>query len=565
MSKALSDLSANQSFKQSWFRQEKSPQQRSWGFWLILAVVSLVCLLPVLSLIFLSVSDVDGKLWTHLVRTVLPGAILNTFLLLGGVGVVTAVLGVSTAWLVTVCRFPGQTAFSVLLLLPLALPTYVSAFAYLEFLGFGGPLQSVIRDFFGFKSVKEYWFPDYRTFSGAILVMSLVLYPYVYLATRASFAMQSKSILDASRTLGTTPWKMFWKVGLPLARPAVVVGVALAMFETANDIGAVEFFGVKTLMTTVYDVWLNRSSLTTATQIACLFLIVVLYLLWLENHARRKQRQFESNSKAAPYEPFQLRGSKAALAFLVCFFPVLFGFLVPVLVLLDGGFAYISSEGFETLIKPIQNTLFLSISATITTVGIGFLFAYVGYGISSPIVATVRRLATLGYAIPGVILAIGLLIPITAFENSIDRLMRDWFNVKTGLFLSGTAFTLILAYSLRFLSISYGVMDSSFKRMSPNFGHAARSLGRSEAQTVWHIYLPLLRPALITGSIIVFVDCMKELPATLLLRPFNFDTLATRVYDSASLEVFEAGALPALAIVLVGLLPVILLSKQSER
>ena len=230
-------------------------------------------------------------------RTVLPGAILNTFLLLGGVGVVTAVLGVSTAWLVTVCRFPGQTAFSVLLLLPLALPTYVSAFAYLEFLGFGGPLQSVIRDFFGFKSVKEYWFPDYRTLSGAILVMSLVLYPYVYLATRASFAMQSKSILDASRTLGTTPWKMFWKVGLPLARPAVVVGVALAMFETANDIGAVEFFGVKTLMTTVYDVWLNRSSLTTATQIACLFLIVVLYLLWLENHARRKQRQFESNSK----------------------------------------------------------------------------------------------------------------------------------------------------------------------------------------------------------------------------------------------------------------------------
>lgn len=526
----------------------------------------LLCLvaLPFFALLFLSFEMLDIKLWSHLTRTVLWSAVSSTFILLVGVGVLVTLIGVATAWLVTICRFRGSGVFSVLLLLPLALPTYVSAFAYIEFLGFTGPVQTLIRDLFDYSSVRQYWFPDYRTTGGAIVVMSLVLYPYVYLTSRAAFAMQTASAFDACRTLGVSSFALFWRVALPMARPAIIVGVALALMETANDIGAVEFFGVRTLTTTIYDVWLNRSSLSTAAQIACLFLLVVALLLWFERRARRAQKLYQTSAKITPFQPFYLSGWKAFAAFSACTFPVLFGFIIPVLVLLESAIDYVWIEGFSTLWEPSVNTIYLAIAATLVTMGVGFFFAYITNIMPHTRSNMLVRLTTLGYAVPGVVLAVGILIPLAALDNTVDALMREFFNLNTGLLLSGTTVALIYAYSIRFLPISFGSSDTGFQRLSPNYGHAARTLGRGELAVLCQVHLPLLRWSVMTGGILVFVDCMKELPATLLLRPFNYNTLATRIYDAASLEVFEEGALPALAIVAVGLLPVILLSLQKK-
>lgn len=534
-------------------------------FLIIVILLFAVVAMPFVALVVLSFGGFDGDLWLHLRNTVLWPAIFSTLYLMLGVGVVVTLIGVSTAWLVTLCRFPGRSILSFALLLPLALPTYVSAFAYIEALGFTGPVQTAIRDIFGYSSIRDYWFPDYRTATGAVFVMSAVLYPYVYLTTRASFTMQTASAFDACRTLGVGPVQLFFRVALPMARPAIIIGVALALMETANDIGAVEFFGVRTLTTTIYDVWLNRSSLATASQIACLFLTVIIVLLWLERHARQAQRLFQVGGKTTSFKPFELRGVRAFVAIFICAMPVILGFIVPVLILAESAFAYVAVDGLAALLSPITNSLFLATVATIVTIFIGCFFAYLTNIVPTPLCDLIVRLTTLGYAVPGVILAVGILIPLAIFDNVFDSFMRGTFDIKTGLLLSGTTFALIYAYCIRFLPMAYGSCDSGFQRLSPNFGFAARTLGRSQIAVLRQVHFPLLRPAIVTGAILVFVDCMKELPATLLLRPFNYDTLSTRIYDAASLEVFEEGALPALAIILVGLLPVLLLSLQDRQ
>lgn len=535
------------------------------NFIIIVSVLFAIVAMPFIALGVLSLGGFDSVLWSHLNNTILWSAIRSTLYLMLGVGVVVTLTGVATAWLVTVCRFPGRSLLSFALLLPLALPTYVSAFAYIEALGFTGPVQTGIRELFGYTSIREYWFPDYRTSTGAIFVMSAVLYPYVYLTTRASFAMQTESAFDASRTLGVGPFQLFFRVALPMARPAIIVGVALALMETANDIGAVEFFGVRTLTTTIYDVWLNRSSLATASQIACLFLSLIILLLWLERHARQAQRLFQSCGKTTSFKPFQLRGLRAFAAIIVCALPVLIGFIVPVIVLAESAIAYVAIDGFAALLTPMANSLFLAIVATVVLIMIGCFFAYLTNSLPTPLCDLLVRLTTLGYAVPGVILAVGILIPLATFDNAFDSFMRGTFDIKTGLLLSGTTFALIYAYCIRFLPMAYGACDNGFQRLTPNFGFAGRTLGRSQIAVLYEVYFPLLRPAIITGAILVFVDCMKELPATLLLRPFNYETLSTRIYEAASLELFEEGALPSLAIIVVGLLPVLLLSMQDRQ
>ena len=530
----------------------------------LMGCLFLLVSLPFIALFFMAAGAFDGSLWAHLLKTILFSTIGTTLYLLFGVGILVTLIGVSTAWLVTMCDFAGRRIFAVLLLLPLALPTYVSAFAYIEFLGFTGPLQTFIRDLFGYTSVKQYWFPDYRTTNGAIVIMSLVLYPYVYLTSRASFTMQTASTFDACRTLGAKPWRLFKEIGLPMARPGIIIGVALALMEAANDIGAVEFFGVRTLTTTIYDVWLNRSSLSTAAQIALFFLAIITFLLWMERRARREQRLYSSTGKMVGFQPFKLKGRKAVFAIAACGLPVFLGFVVPVIVLAESAIAYGFDGGLAELIKPARTSVFLSLVAMVVTVGAGFLFAYASSLRLSGIWEFLVRLTTLGYAVPGVILAIGVLVPLAAFDNAVDSVARSLFDFKTGLLLSGTSIALIFAYSIRFLPMAFGSSDAGFQRLSPNYAHAARTLGRTQSTTLKQVYLPLMKPALITGGILVFVDCMKELPATLLLRPFNTDTLATRIYDAASLEIFEMGALPALTIIVVGLVPVILLSVQQK-
>ena len=448
---------------------------------------------------------------------------------------------------------------------PLAIPTYIVAYAAVDLLDYSGPVQSGLRFVFGFQNARDYWFPEIRTLGGAILVMSLVLYPYVYLTTRASFMLQSACALDVSRTLGAGPMRLFFTVALPLARPAIVVGATLAMMECLNDIGAVEFFGVKTLTFSVYDTWLNRSSLAGAAQISSVMLIVVLALLWLERRGRRHQRYHVTTRRYQGLPSYYLHSWRAALAISVCILPVFLGFVLPALILIRSVWLNWEDNFTPAFFDAGVNSLLLASAAALLTASIGTALAYLARIQQKGFVTAITRLASVGYAVPGTVLAVGILIPIARLDNMIAHAMRDWFGLATGLILISSGTAMLYAYCVRFMAMSYGSGETGLQRISTNLEAAARTLGRSAFRTLIEVDLPLIRPALISGALLVFVDVMKELPATILLRPFNFDTLATLVYGQASLEAFEKGSLAALAIVAVGIVPIILLSRTSAR
>ncbi len=533
-------------------------------FWQLaaLAIAALV-LLPLAAILWIALTPA-ADVWGHLLTTVLPGTLKTTLLLMLGVGLTTGVTGVLTAWLVTMCNFPGRKIMDWVLLVPLAVPTYIVAFAYVEVLDYTGPVQTVIRELFGFKTSRDYWFPEIRSLGGAIFVMGAVLYPYVYLTTRASFLIQSASTLDVSRTLGASPYGLFFRIALPLARPAIAIGISLALMECLNDIGAVTFFGVKTLTFSVYETWLNRSSLGGAAQLALAMLVMVLLLLWLERFGRRKQR-FDSGggSKHRPPTRFDLNSWQAALALLLCMAPVVVGFVVPGLLLADRASRRLEDLFSETFVHAVWNSFSLAAIAALLTVLISISLAYaLRLNPNGPLKGAVR-LASIGYAIPGTVLAIGILVPLAGFDNFLDARMESWFGINTGLLLLGSGTGLIYAYVVRFLAVSYGQIEGGFGRISPHLDMAARTLGRNTSQTLSQIHLPILKPVLLSAALLSFVDCMKELPATILLRPFNFETLATTVFEAASREAFEEAALPSLAVVLVGLIPVIYLARSS--
>jgi iron(III) transport system permease protein len=537
-----------------------TPAERIWQGGAI-AIACLV-LLPLGAIFWTSFSP-TGDVWTHLLSTVLPRSLRTTIFLMAGVGLVTTCVGIGTAWLTTMCRFPGRKYFDWALLVPLAVPTYIVAFAYVEVLDYTGPVQSLLRASFDFKTSRDYWFPEIRSLGGAIFVMSVVLYPYVYLTTRASFLIQSASTLDVSRTLGASPYRLFFKIALPLARPAAAVGVSLALMECLNDIGAVTFFGVKTLTFSVYDTWLNRSSLGGAAQLAIAMLIMVFALLWLERFGRRKQRFDSGHSKQRQPSRFMLKGWKAWSAACLCLLPVTLGFIIPALLLAD-----LASRRLNQLIDPafiaaVWNSLSLAAIAATLTVLVSVALAYALRLKPTAFLRLGVRFAAIGYAIPGTVLAVGILVPLAALDNLIDAQMRMFFGFGTGLLLLGSGTGLIYAYMVRFLAVSYGQIEGGFGKISPHLDMAARTLGRDASRTLGQIHLPLLRPVLLSALLLTFVDCMKELPATILLRPFNFETLATTVFEAASREAFEEAALPSLAIVLVGLLPVIYLARTS--
>ncbi|SNY92483.1 iron(III) transport system permease protein [Cohaesibacter sp. ES.047] len=533
------------------------------GLGLLLLTLFLVTL-PIIALVVIAFGDA-GDVWPHLVSTVLPRSVMTTIWLMLGVGTMTALIGVSTAWLVTMCRFPGQQIFQWALLIPLAIPTYIVAYASVELLDYSGPAQSALRWLFGFRNARDYWFPEVRSLGGAIVVMSLVLYPYVYLTSRATFLLQSACALDVSRTLGAGPVRLFAAVALPLARPAIVVGITLAMMECLNDIGAVQFFGVKTLTFSVYDTWLNRASLAGAAQISTVMLLVVLLLLWIERRGRRQQRYAVTSRRYQALPSYQLSGLRSILAMLVCLAPIVLGFLLPAMVLLRSAILNWSENLSADYFSAMGNSLFLSSFAAILTASVGITLAYFARLQKNRLVAGFTRIASIGYAVPGTVLAVGILIPVASLDNFIASSMRDLFGISTGLLIIGSGAAMLYAYCVRFMAMSYGAGETGLQRVSPNLEAAARTLGRSPMRTLIEIDLPMIRPALVSGALLVFVDVMKELPATILLRPFNFDTLATLVYGQASLEAFEKGSLSALTIVAVGILPVILLSRTSTR
>jgi len=530
--------------------------------WLISALVSAVLVaLPVFSVFYLSLFPREN-IWTHLAQTVLPVYIGTTLTLMLGVGLLSMLIGVGTAWLVTMCRFPGRKLFQWALLLPFAIPAYVIAYVYTELLEYAGPVQATLRTLFGWSSYQDYWFPDIRTTGGAILMLTLVLYPYVYLMARAAFLEHSSNITAASRTLGCTPWQSFLRVSLPMARPAIAVGVSLVAMETINDFGTVDYFAVKSLSAGIYDTWLNMNNLGGAAQIASMTLIFVVVLITLERVSRAKQRHFNHNDQFQALDGYPLCGWRAWGATAACVLPVVLGFALPFLRLLTFAGKNFAASWTPEFIHIAANSLMLAVIAAVIACAVGLVLAYSKRLSPSKGLNSAVRCANLGYALPGAVLAIGVIIPFAAFDNAFDALMRRYFGFSSGLLLSGTVTAVVFAYLVRFLTIAHGAIESSLAKVTPTMDMAARSLGYNSTQTLFKVHIPLIRGGILTGGLIVFVDCMKELPATLILRPFNFDTLATHVYQFASDEMIEHAALGALLIVLVGLAPVILLSRS---
>jgi len=527
-------------------------------------VLSLVAVAPLIAIAVMALQS-SGDTWPHLIENVLPGAVRRTVILMAGVAAIALVIGTGTAWLVTMYRFPGRGLFQWLLLLPLAMPTYIIAFCYIELFDYSGNVQTSLRTLFGWHSARDYWFPDIRTLGGAIFVMGAVLYPYVYITARASFIAQSVCVIEASRTLGRSASETFWQIALPLARPALAAGTALALMETLNDIGAVEFFGVRTLTVTVYDTWLDRGSLAGAAQISGVMLLFVIGLLGLERAMRRGRQFHHTTGKYRDLPEDSLRGVKGALATLSCALPVLVGFVLPTYVLASNALVHISSGLSPSFWQAAFHSLTLSLTASVLAVIFAIVLAYGRRQTRSRLIHIASFVPAISYAVPGTVLAIGLLIPLAGLDNTIDGAARSLFGVSTGLIFSGTAFAIVLAYTIRFLAASLGSVEAGLSKISRNIDAAGRTLGASVTEMLWRVQLPLLRPALGAAAMIVFVDSMKELPATLLLRPFNFDTLATQVFTLASLYRYEEAGLSALTIVLVSLAPVLLLHEIIAR
>jgi len=527
-------------------------------------VVSVIVAGPILALFGVAGSSQDN-IWPHLLATVLPQAVGETVLLMIGVGVLTMSIGASSAWLVTMYNFPGRKIFVWLSLIPLAMPTYLTAFSYTEIWDYSGLLQTSLRDVFGWQSARDYWFPEIRSLGGAIFVMSFVLYPYVYLTARASFISQSVCALEVARTLGRSHWGVFWNVGLPLARPALVAGATLALMECLNDIGAVEHFGVNTLTFSVYNTWLERGSLPGAAQIASIMLIFVMLLLWVERVSRRRQQFFQTTGSYRHISRTKLKGVYGMAASVACALPIILGFVLPASVLIKAVGVHWQALLEESFWQQVGHSVLVASAAAVLAVLIGIFLTSSKRANRSLLLNGLVRLCSVGYAVPGTVLAIGILIFLSYVESAIGTISSSLFGITTGLLVSGTAGAVVFAYVVRFMAISNGALEAGFAKLSPNLDAVARSLGRSKTMVLREVHLPLLRAAIGTAALLVFVDAIKELPATLLLRPFNFDTLATHVYTLASLDQFEEAAPAALAIVLIGLVPVVFLSKVVSK
>ncbi len=533
---------------------------RWWRAALVLA--ALVISLPVL-VIVASLTQPFGEVWQHLRQTVLADYVTTSLLLMAGVGIGTAVLGVSAAWLTAMCEFPGRRFFGWALLLPMAMPAYIIAYTYTGLLDFTGPVQSTLRESFGWR-YGEYWFPEIRSVGGAICMLSLVLYPYVYLLVRVAFSEQSTAVLEASRSLGRSPWQTLLRVALPMARPAIAAGVSLALMETLADFGTVDYFGVSAFTTGIFRTWYGLGDLTAAAQLASLLLLFVFVLFALERSSRRRLRFHHTAASGHPSR-IQLRGWRGAACFLVAAFILGAGFLIPAGQLLLWAARHWQSNLDTAFFGLVANSFLLAAIASGCCLLVAVFLAYGRRLHPGRVEETTLRISSMGYAVPGMVIAVGVLIPFAWLDNRIDELAREVFGVSTGLLLSGTLAALVFAYVVRFLSVSLQSVESGLSRIKPSLDESARCLGQSPLAVLRRVHLPVLRGSLLTALLLVFVDVLKELPATLILRPFNFNTLAVRTYELASDERLVDAATPALAIVLIGLAPVILLSRGIAR
>jgi iron(III) transport system permease protein len=450
------------------------------------------------------------------------------------------------------------------LLLPLSAPAYVLAYTYTDFLQFTGPVQTQLRHLFSWD-LGGYWFPNVRSLAGAILMLTLVLYPYVYLVSRLAFLEQSVRTLEVSRSLKCGPWQSFRKVALPIARPSIVAGLSLALMEALNDFGTVQYFGVDTFTTGIYRTWFGMGERIAASQLAACLLIFIFLLLWLEQGSRRRARYYQATSQTHSLTSYPLQGLRAVAAWLICFLPVGLGFLLPATVLLSMTLEDLNPLAQERFWRIASNSLILATLTAGLAVVISLILAY-GLRLHSTLGLRISaRLASMGYALPGSVIAVGVLIPIGRLDNAIDAWMQSVFGISTGLLLSGTITALIFAYLVRFLAVSFTSVESSLSRIKPHLDEAARSLGHGPTSTLLRVHAPIMWGGMLTAALLVFVDVMKELPATMVIRPFNFDTLAVQAYQMAADERLTEAAGPSLAIVLVGVIPVIVLSCRIAR
>jgi iron(III) transport system permease protein len=525
--------------------------------------VGLLCLLPMVA-VMLDAFSSGTQTVTHLWETVLPRYAMTTLGLITLVGVGAALLGVGAAWLVTMTRFAGVRFFEVALVLPLAFPAYVLAYAYTFVLDHPGVVQSTLRDVTGWGA-RDYWFPEIRSLGGAAVMLVLVLYPYVYLLARAAFLQQTGGAYLAARALGKSPTAAFFRVSLPMARPAIAAGVLLAVMETIADYGTVSYFGVQTFATGIYQSWFTLADRGAAAQLAMCLLVFALLLAAAERVQRGRARYHGAGKRHTPAPPETLTGWARVLAIVLCSIPVILGFVLPTFILIEMGLASEQNLLSRRYIRFIQNSLTLAGTAAIVTVlaavALGF-YQRLRPGRGSTVASYAGRL---GYAVPGGVIAVGLMVPFAALDNGLDAWMRATFDLSTGLLFTGSIWVLVIAYMVRFLAAALGAYEGGQATIHPHMDAAARSLGHGPWRTLVRVHLPILTPSLLTALLIVFVDVMKELPATLIMRPFNYDTLAVQAHRLAADERLEGAAVPSLVILAIGLLPVLLICLQVRR
>jgi iron(III) transport system permease protein len=544
-----------------WRRQAHSRWRRHGVLPVIAIVVGVALSLPLL-FVLASWFERPSPAWLSMIGTVLPGYVVNSIFLGAMVGIGVALIGVATAWLVVMCRFPGRRLFEFALILPLAMPAYVMAYAYTDLLQFAGPVQAALRDAFGWQA-GEYWFPNIRSLPGAGLMLTLALYPYVYLLARASFLEQSACALDVARSLGRSPWRMFVEVAVPLARPAIAAGVALALMETLADYGTVDYFGVPTFTTGIYRAWFSLGDPVAAGQLAGMLLLAVAALIGLERWSRGRVRYQQTSGRYRALPSFELKPAGASIAMLVCALVVGLGFVVPAYALIELA-ASQQGIGAERLASLAFNSVSLAGAAALTTVGIAVLIGYANRIAPQRALSFATAIAVLGYAVPGSIIAIGLMRALALFDAGVGTALDSVLGGSNAL-LGGSLVAMLFLYASRFLAAALQAVRSGLSRITRSIDDASRSLARGPVDAGLRVHVPMIAPSALTALLIVFVEVMKELPGTLILRPFNFDTLAVAAYNYAADERLAEAARPALAIVVAGLIPVVLLIAAIAR
>ncbi|MEL6476127.1 MAG: iron ABC transporter permease [Pseudomonadota bacterium] len=543
---------------------EMTPSRWRPDGWVLASLVlaALLCL-PIAAVVWLAFFPTEN-IWPHLLANSLPLYLGNTVLLMAIVMMGAAMVGVGAAWMVVMAEFPGRRWLEWALLAPMAMPAYIGAYALVDFLEYAGPVQVALREIFGWTSARDYWFPQIRSLPAAAFVMTFVLYPYVYLLTRAAFREQSVCALEVGRALGCGPWGVFYRVGLPLARPALAIGSALVAMEVLNDFGTVDFYNVQTLTKGIFLVWLDTYNAGGAAQIALVMLGFVMLLLVLERLGRKGQRFHHTSKRYRPIERAVVHGWRGWVMMLLCALPVLIGFIGPVLILSWHSWSHFGQWLTAAFWEALGNTALLAALAALIASAIGVFTVYGARASRHPAMRWVAQMTALGYALPGAVLAVGVLIPLAAADHAIADTVEGLTGFDPGLLLTGSAAAIVFAYVVRFSAIAYGAADGAFGRVTPSMELAARTLGETRSGALNRVHLPIIRGSILTAALLIFVDSVKELPATLMLRPFNFETLATTVYGHASLERLAETGPAAIAIVLIGLAPVVLLARTME-